>query len=450
MSNQMTPVGVPSELVFNLPASMLDSRKIEQRIQPYNTNRYTSSGQVAKFVIPQTDRTLASGQTMYITGKIGISGIDNGNTCALLGSYYSIFSRQVVNANGTVLETIERPGELINMLVNLTYNSSEKYAQQSSLGTGRATNGTGSVNIGGDLFVGTAQTAAGTATIYKTFSIPVIGIFDANKYVPMWNSDINIEMTTNAISNYLQSVTDTKATPNATFVISDLELVFDSIELSPESFSMVMANYPQKVVIKTSTYTSGYTNSFTGSGGQDLAISSRLSSLKALYCYFNQASLSDKTFGGINPNGQDIVFITNGQYYPQRPIKLNNPSEVYMQQQKAFGSIKSYSHSGSASKNNLCRRSDVDSDGLYNAPVNDPATLSDLLIESNQFYLAIDTEIINTNKDSLYNGIQTGVNSNIRLNIQNALTTSTTCYYWCYYDALIEMDFTTGITRAIY
>ncbi len=308
MSNQMTPVGVPSELVFNLPASMLDSRKIEQRIQPYNTN----------------------------------------------------------------------------------------------------------------------------------------------KYVPMWNSDINIEMTINSISNYLQSVTDTKATPDATFVISDLELVFDSIELSPESFSMVMANYPQKVVIKTSTYLGGYTNSFSGSGGQDLPINARLSSLKALYCYFNQAALSDKTFGGVNPNGQDIVFITNGQYYPQRPIKLNNPSEVYMQQQKAFGSIKSYSHSGSASKNNLCRRINADSDGLYSDPVNEPTTLSDLLTESNQFYLAIDTEIINTNKDSLYNGIQTGVNSNIRLNIQNAITNSTTCYYWCYYDALIEMDFTTGITRAIY
>ena len=35
MNNQMTPVGVPTELVFDLPASMLTSRKIEQRIQPW-------------------------------------------------------------------------------------------------------------------------------------------------------------------------------------------------------------------------------------------------------------------------------------------------------------------------------------------------------------------------------------------------------------------------------
>ncbi len=54
------------------------------------------------------------------------------------------------------------------------------------------------------------------------------------------------------------------------------------------------------------------------------------------------------------------------------------------------------------------------------------------------------------NKDSLYNGIQTGVNSNIRLNIANALGTAMTCYYWCCYDVLLEMDFVSGITRAIY
>ena len=77
-------------------------------------------------------------------------------------------------------------------------------------------------------------------------------------------------------------------------------------------------------------------------------------------------------------------------------------------------------------------------------------TLSDLLTKSNQFYLAIDTEIINTNKDSLYNGIQTGVNSNIRLNIADTLSTAMTCYYWCCYDVLLEMDFVSGITRAIY
>ena len=139
MSNQMSPVGVPAELVFNLPASMLDSRKIEQRIQPYSQSTYNSSGQVAKFTIPQTDRTLISGQTMYLTGNLDISGLTgtvDTDTYAILGTFYSLFSRQVINANGTVLETIERPGELVNMLINMTMNSAEKMAQSNSFGTG--------------------------------------------------------------------------------------------------------------------------------------------------------------------------------------------------------------------------------------------------------------------------------------------------------------------------
>ena len=116
-----------------------------------------------------------------------------------------------------------------------------------------------------------------------------------------------------------------------------------------------------------------------------------------------------------------------------------------MQIQKSFGSIKSYSHSGSIGKLELCRRQA--SNNWYNAPMTDKTNLD---AYGNKFYLSIDTETINTNKNSLYNGIATGVNSTIRLNIADALNAAMTCYYWCCYDVLLEFDFTTGITRSIY
>ena len=83
---------------------------------------------------------------------------------------------------------------------------------------------------------------------------------------------------------------------------------------------------------------------------------------------------------------------------------------------------------------------------MYAGTITGKATLQTI---GNKFYLSIDTEIINTNKDSLYNGIQTGVNSTIRLNIADSFTANVTCY-WCCYDVLLEMDFVSGITRAIY
>ncbi len=440
----MTPVGVPAELFFELPASMLDSRKIEQRIQPYSQSTYSTAGQISKFTIPQTDRTLVNGQTMYLTGQVdfGNLGTVGTNTYAVLGSYYSMFSRQVVNANGTVLETIERPGELVNLLINMTMNASEREAQSNSFGT----NQTGNV---GDLIINVDDAAAvgiaGSNNRSLSFAIPIIGIFDAAKYIPMWNSNIDLELTINALSNWLTIIGGTFST-TASFTLSNLELVFDSIELSPESFEMIMAGNPQKIVIKTNTYLAGTGALASGvSGGQDISINARLSSMKQLFFYFNQASCADQTFGGVNPNGNDVVFITNGKYYPQRPVKLTNPSDVYEQIQKSFGSIKAFSHSGSMNKMELCRRNV--GNAMFGLPFTNKAQLINF---GNKFYMSIDTEIINTNKVNLYNGIQTGVNSNIRLNISEALTSAMTCYYWCSYDALLEFDFMTGITRSIY
>lgn len=459
MSNQMTPVGVPAELVFNLPASMLDSRKIEQRIQPYSQSTYNSAGQVAKFTIPQTDRTLISGQTMYLTGNLDLSNllksdgvtaaVAGTDTFAILGSFYSLFSRQVINANGTVLETIERPGELVNMLVNMTMNAAEKLAQGCSLGTcpqlSTAYSPDGTSNI--CFPINDSNVSGPNLNKTITFAIPIVGVLDSVKYLPMWNSNIDVELTINAITNWLSALNGSAGSINlAQFSLYNLELVFDSIELSPESFNMVMANYPQKVVIKTQSYLAGTGSLASGvSGGQDIAINARLSSMKQLFFYFNQTSCADQTFGGVNPNGNDVVFITNGKYYPQRPVKLTNPSEVYMQIQKSFGSIKTYSHSGAIGRAELTRRNVANN--WYATPITTKASLDNY---GNKFYLAIDTEIINTNKDSLYNGIQTGVNSNIRLNIADALGAAMTCYYWCCYDALLEFDFVSGITRAIY
>ncbi len=466
MSNQMTPVGVPEELVFNLPMSMLDSRKIEQRIQPYSQARYTSPGQVAKFTIPQTDRTLASGQTMYLTGKLKLDKLTKDKRYAVLGSHYSLFSRQVVNANGTVLETIERPGELVNQLINMTMNAAEKIGQANSLGTGSYADEDSTSNI--SLLLGNKGTlpidAAGT---YQTvsFAIPLIGVLDTNKYIPMWNSNIELELTINDITNWLVPIDEEKLS-GTTFLITDLELVFDSIELSPESFNMIMANNPQKIVIKSQSYLYGSSGLSQNAGAQDIPINARLASMKQLYFYFTSSSLVDKTFGGVNCNLYDVVFITNGKYHPQRPIKCTNPSECYMQIQKAFGSVKSYSHSGCIGKTEFCRRDARDADIMYNTPilpvkpelnsdgsVKTPGNNQQLISKEgggNKFYLAIDTEIINTNKNSLYNGISTGVNSNIRVNIAEPTTLSYTCNYWCCYDILLEMDFITGITRSIY
>jgi hypothetical protein len=124
---------------------------------------------------------------------------------------------------------------------------------------------------------------------------------------------------------------------------------------------------------------------------------------------------------------------------------MNNPSECFMQVRKAFGSIYSNQFTSSIGRMEFLRRDTADS--YYLAPIRTPASL---LQYGNKFYLAIDTELINTNKNSLYNGIPTGLNSVLRLNIATALTYATTCQFWACYDSLIEFDFVNGLTRTIF
>jgi hypothetical protein len=55
MSSQInTPVGIPNELNFNLPASMVPSRKFELRVQPYGQSTFTTAGQAIRIVLPLT------------------------------------------------------------------------------------------------------------------------------------------------------------------------------------------------------------------------------------------------------------------------------------------------------------------------------------------------------------------------------------------------------------
>lgn len=458
-----TPMGLPSNLNFEMPSSMIDCAKLENRITPYGNATFNSGGQVIRFVIPKTDRSFMNPQTAYITGQCDLGGTfgtggPGTDLNFVLGNYWSMFSRYVVSSNGSVLETIEKPAELINMILNMTMNAAEKKGQANSLGYYC------DPTTDGDFTTNMCQPINTTANDFNngktwTFAIPLIGILNVAKQIPLINGDITIELTINALTNWLigNTTTATAAVATITFALTNMEFVYDQLTLSPQSYAMVMAPYGDKIHIKTESYDFGSgTAAILTAGAVDVPVNIKRSSLKRVFCYFTQSNLVDKTFGGVNPNGNDIVFISNGQQYPQRPIKLNNPSECYMQIQKAFGSIYSTSHSGCSGKAEFMRRSTIGTVGLPNSTGNKylaAATTvnSTILTGANKFYIAIDTELVNYNTENLYNGMAMGVNSNFRLNVADdgggAITL--TPYFWLNYDAIIEFDLTNGITSVI-
>jgi hypothetical protein len=104
-----------------------------------------------------------------------------------------------------------------------------------------------------------ATNAAG-GNLTTTFAIPIIGILNSTKMLPMFGGDLIVEFTVADISRWLvktAGATANTAIANMTFTLDNLELVYDSIELSPESHNMVMAAYPQKLIIKSQSYNFG-------------------------------------------------------------------------------------------------------------------------------------------------------------------------------------------------
>jgi hypothetical protein len=103
-------------------------------------------------------------------------------------------------------------------------------------------------------------------------------------------------------------------------------------------------------------------------------------------------------------------------------------------------------------KMEFCRRT-TGSNNYYPALVNVGNTdleLGQILVGGNKFYMAIDTELVNYDSDSLYSGIPMGVNSNFRINIGDVTTTKQCIpYYWMCYDAVMEFDLLNGIVNII-
>ena len=451
MSSQIsTPIGIPSELNFSLPSSMVPSRKFELRVQPYGQSTFTTSGQAIRITLPQMARTLYNFQTAYLFGTINFThaGVAGTDISYLIGSWYSLFSRQVIRAgSGYVLETIDNPGQLVNTIANMTMNSVDRTSLNNAFGfNGENIN----VNVGVRIFGDTGVTDIGGLQNDErnfTFAIPLIGILNNSKLWPAWNSgDMEIELTLADIQRFIVSTTGNSVTA---FTLSNVEFVAECLELAPEAYNMIMAQNPSQVVLKTQTYTYGSSSlpANQGVGSVDIPFQIKVNSLKQLIWYSQPANAAEKTFAGVNPNLDSWNFIVNGISYPQRPVQARFPSEAYMQNSKAFGSVYSSQHSGSLTRNEFNTASTAYN--LFHRPYN--ATVGNVLTRANKWYQCLDLETINSNKESLYSGISTnGTTSTLRLNIAAQLIDQVhNIHYWSCQDVMVVMDMASGITSVV-
>jgi hypothetical protein len=145
--------------------------------------------------------TLSVNFTVDYTGiTAGVVGTD---ASYILGSAYSLFSRQVVRPiSGQPIETIDNPSLLVNALLNMTMDTYEKIALSSTMGFN-------SVHIFTNLGA-LIDNATSVNNKSQSYSIPLVGCLKTAKLIPAFISDIEIDLTLNNLANFLTTSTTTE------------------------------------------------------------------------------------------------------------------------------------------------------------------------------------------------------------------------------------------------
>jgi hypothetical protein len=221
---------------------------------------------------------------------------------------------------------------------------------------------------------------------------------------------------------------------------------------------MIQAQYPDKVVLKSETYSYG-SSTIAGStvGTVDVPFNIRVNSLKRLLMAVSPSNVLEGVgYGSVCPNANGIQFVSNGIQYPQRAVQCARPAEVYAQFQKAFGGLYSADKSGSIPIRGFRRASTAYVTDVYAAytPLTAATVDKGAVANSapNSWYFMLDLEALSNHKDSMYNGVNTtGSSSNyIRVDIQTGLAAvAHTVSYFSAHDVLLNIDLAAGIVSTI-
>jgi hypothetical protein len=452
-------VALPSELDFSLPASLPDNKSYEIRTQPTNGASFvsTAGGTVIQCSLPLLQRSFYESDTMYLTGRITLapslaSGALSATGIALNpAGIYGAFSRLTVRAaNGNTLDDIQNPGFIANLLMKSGITFAERISLTNTLLMGQLID---SSNLGLNVNI---QNAPGVGTVLD-FAMPMIGLLNMTKYLPAYGSELIIELTMATPSSFAPVVNGNGAVLNS-FTMTNLEMVSQVLEFSPSAFAMVQAQYPEKIVLKSETYSFG-SSTIAGAtvGTVDIPFNIRVNSLKRLFAIFSPSDgVEGVGYSGVCPNAQGIQFISNGVQYPQRAVQCSRPAESYAQWLKAFGGLYSADKSGQFTLTSFRRASTAYVAGVYGAytpsQLNTVVDKISLATPGNTWYFALDLEALSNHKDSMYNGINTtGSSANyVRVDIATALANvpHTVSYFSCH-DILLNIDLMTGIVSTI-
>lgn len=462
----MSSEALPSEVVFDLPSSLVPHRTYEFRANPSNSNSFNTEGATIQFTLPRLDRSFYQANTIYIRGRLALTitgtastDITNPDFSFTSAGAYSLFSRQVVRTgSGQSLETIQNPAILSNAQMAFGLTPAERQGMNNML-----RNTPTYISYASQCSsAGWGMNVSGIAGHLNTvdFCIPLNSCLTAcEKFLPAAYDEFVIEMTISNMISAAGSANPTFIMHDTTtaitgFTLSDLEISAQVFELSPQTYGQLMAQYPSGISLKSQSYMygSGSLPASSGAGTYDIVYSHKLQSIKQFIMAVAPSNAVEGAYAAVNPNLNTYNLSINGTTYPQRPIRCVNPAELYAQAQKAWASLMSDNKCGSIVPEHHAIASTAYNTyyDAYNV-FSDASgrTLTGLATKSNRCYFLLDLESINGGKP-VYNGVSTsgsGTSSVIRLEVGATLANTVhNIHYFSVYDCLLKFDPNLGVS----
>jgi len=298
-SDVQTPAALPSELSYNLPSSLPAGWRCQQLRQPTISNLPASgvvSGNEFQIQIPQLPNSFLDLSTAYINMRCSFAftpGAAKASDSAvasdaprILGSGWSLFQRyELYFNNSNLLDQIQFPGVAQNALNNMILTTGQKSAlNYQGLSSTDPSPSVGTILHPSDGIRAPLTYVSGTAItgIPVDFSIPMTGAWSAcDKLMPMFLGGFRIDLTADDVANYL--IPGAVAATGLNIVIHSLEFVSNVITVDPGSLAAVISQHPDKMFIRTQTFThsSQILAAQCGAGLYELMVSSLVSSMKS-------------------------------------------------------------------------------------------------------------------------------------------------------------------------
>jgi hypothetical protein len=231
-------------------------------------------------------------------------------------------------------------------------------------------------------------------------------------------------LTIDSLSNIVLDPTTGWAATNQ-FILSNVELCFDFIELGSEVDAMVRGMGP-KLYIKSQSFSNASVVVPSGTNGsQSYIFNQRYASVKGAFVLMSGGAVN-KLFDAVDSTQGtgSISLNVSGVQYPQKPYStLNNKAGIIIELRKVMGSI--------YDKNNSIAINAVEFNTLDSSTSTVPIP--------GKFYIGFNLQKLHSN--ALLTGISTN-NSNITVNVEQTTATGVQrqCNLILAYDALIEID----------